>query len=263
MDKILIAVDEVGWGCVAGPIVVCAAHVPGEHWDILRSWGFRDSKKVGNRLKVNPDRKRTEYSTGACEKLALRLEQEGKGLASWSLAQADPITIDLMTPADAKYKTFRTAIMLLIIKNNWRLDQVKVIVDGSHRLPNLPAEIEQEAIPKADDTVLPCSVASVLAKAVRDRQMVDLAALYPGFGFENHKGYPTQAHLEALLKLGPIKNLHRTHYLRSWLSKYYERTRDTKRKQFREPPPKWLVETGWLEKGYVGYAKPANRVQYP
>src|SRR5690606_1817998 len=73
-------------------------------------------------------------------------------------------------------------------------------VDGN-RCPNLL--IPSEAIVKGDLTVPCISAASILAKVSRDREMEALDSVYPGYGLAQHKGYPTQVHMDALKKLGP------------------------------------------------------------
>lgn len=241
MGKILIGLDEVGWGCAAGPITVGAAHVPEEHWERVRAMGFRDSKVVGNEIKLN---RRNPIIEGKCDRLARELN-ETEGLASWAIAQSDPLSIDLMTPREAKAKAFRTALVMLMHANGWEPEQVKVIVDGNQLIPNLPKAIEQEAIPKADDHVLPCSVASVVAKSYRDNQMRAVHQLYPKYGFESHKGYPTPEHLEALLRLGPIDGIHRFYYLKTWVTNHYQRK--PKREQRDRQLPKWVQELNWIQ----------------
>jgi ribonuclease HII len=64
---------------------------------------------------------------------------------------------------------------------------------------------------KGDARVTAIGAASILAKVTRDREMVEMDKLYPGYGFAGHKGYPTKVHMEALDKLGPCP-IHRTSY---------------------------------------------------
>lgn len=80
-----------------------------------------------------------------------------------------------------------------------------VLVDGN-RCPQLPCS--SEAIIKGDGTVPAISAASIIAKVTRDREMVALDAEYPGYGLAGHKGYPTKAHIAALLELG-VTPIHR------------------------------------------------------
>ncbi len=76
-----------------------------------------------------------------------------------------------------------------------------VLVDGN-KTPELP--MASQAVVKGDLRVAEISAASILAKVTRDREMEELDAQYPGYGFAKHKGYPTKVHFEALEKLGAI-----------------------------------------------------------
>jgi len=243
--KKLIGLDEVGWGAVAGPMVICATYVPTEHWDLLRSWGFRDTKRLGSKLKFT-NHKRLRVSDHIGEALAHRLDDTEESLASWCIVPVDPITIDLLTPAVAKNRAYRRAVMMMLAANGWGMDEVEVLVDGKFPAKLLPKEIEQDTIPTADALVLPAAVASVLAKAYRDPYMRKLGTLYPAFGFDKNKGYPTKEHMDILLRHGPIKGIHRTHYLKKWLMNYYARTAPSKK----PPLPRWLHESGFLSEGY-------------
>lgn len=249
-EPYIIGVDEVGWGAVAGPLTVCACYVPESNYDLLRNQGFRDSKDVGNRLFTNPDRKKTEISGPKCLMLTQWLEQKcdeladqgQKPLASWAVNSCEAVTVDLSTPMVVKNAEFCTAVLRLIRANNWRYDQVKVVVDGSQKIKGLPNAIAQEAIPKADSTVLPCAVASVIAKAVRDSYMLHLHNIYPEYGFGDHKGYGTEKHLEMLLRLGPVVGVHRWHYLEKWVVNHFKRTRPKGKGSI----PKWLHNEKWI-----------------
>jgi ribonuclease HII len=79
------------------------------------------------------------------------------------------------------------------------------LIDGN-RCPALPCRAE--AIVQGDGKVAVISAASILAKVTRDREMIEMDSLYPGYGLAGHKGYPSKAHLEALARLGPSE-IHR------------------------------------------------------
>ena len=252
MSKLIIGVDEVGWGCIAGPIVVCAAVVPEEYWQTLRDWGFRDSKQVGNRTKPPKDPKayarskdRIILSTGKCETLARRLEAEGRGLATWCIGQMDPDEINCLGPKIAKERAIRSALLRLMYHNEWSLPDVRVIMDGSEIISTLPRGLEQEAIPKADDTILPVSVASVIAKAYRDQQMLAWHDIYPERGFDSNKGYPTPKHTEVVFHNGLIPGLYRVGATKERVQNYYRQLSSRDRERFGRPP--WLHGFGWLE----------------
>lgn len=249
--KILIGLDEVGWGAIAGPMVVCAVHVPEENWETLRSWGFRDSKKLGKRLKINQTRKkRVRISDHLGEAMAQRLEHDETGLATWCIVPVDPITMDIAGPAAAKNKAYRRAVMRLMVANGWKMEDLHVVVDGKFPAKLLPKEIEQDTVPNADAMLFPVMVASIMAKAYRDPYMRKLGRLYPNYEFAENKGYPTERHMQVLLANGPIKGIHRIHYLRKWLTGYYKRTATTDNKRRLLTFPRWLEESGFLSEGY-------------
>ena len=76
-----------------------------------------------------------------------------------------------------------------------------LVVDGIVRIDGM--DITQKTLPKADDLVPCVAAASVIAKVLRDRVMVQMDRLFPSYGFSKHKGYPTKQHKEALLMMGP------------------------------------------------------------
>ncbi len=253
MSKIVVGVDEVGWGCIAGPIVVCACAVLEENWQTLREMGFRDSKKIGNRTKPHKNEKkyqasykdRVQYAPGKCEELAQKLEDDERNLASWCIEQMDPNEINQLTPEVARWRAMRKAIIRLMHANNWQLKDIKVVLDGNRTNPLLPKELEQVAVPKADDTVLPVSVASVLAKAYRDAQMLEWHGRYPDRGFDKHKGYPTPEHTQTVFNDGLIEGLYRIIATKNLLQRYFREMTPRDRKRIGHPV--WLRPFGWIE----------------
>lgn len=83
-----------------------------------------------------------------------------------------------------------------------------VLIDGLH-CPELP--MPSLAIPHGDENIPCISAAAIIAKVSRDREMLKYDAIYPGYGFASHKGYNTQQHRQALLKLG-LTPLHRRNF---------------------------------------------------
>ena len=164
-------VDEVGRGPLAGPVIAAAvildpARIP---------QGLADSKALTARTR---DRLHDEIRASA---LAV------------AVAEASVAEIDRLNILHASMLAMQRAVTALPRPGF-------VLVDGNRLPPGLPCPAE--AVVKGDATCLSIAAASIVAKVVRDRLMVDLAQQHPGYGWEANAGYPTKAHLEALLHLG-------------------------------------------------------------
>lgn len=164
-------VDEVGRGCLAGP-VVAGAVVLDPHRHIS---GLSDSKKVP-----------------AGEREDLFAEITSRALA-WAVAEASPNEIDTINIHQASLQAMRRAVMSLT-----PLPDV-VLVDA-FRIPDLL--MAQRGVVHGDQRCAAIAAASIVAKVVRDRQMRDLHAQDPRYGFDRHKGYATADHLAAVKQFG-------------------------------------------------------------
>ena len=165
-------VDEAGRGPWAGP--VCAAAVildPDAAPD-----GLDDSKKLT-----------------ALKREALELEVKARAVA-WCVAFASVEEIAEHNILQATGLAMRRAVEGLAVTPAFAL------VDGNYRF-HLPCEIK--TVVKGDSLSASIAAASILAKTARDRLMVEMDALYPGYGFAAHKGYHAPVHVEALKTLGP------------------------------------------------------------
>jgi len=164
---LIAGVDEAGRGPLAGPVVAAAVILD----DLNPIAGLADSKKLT-----------------ALRRERLYDEIRAKALCC-SIAEASVEEIDSLNILNATLLAMRRAVEGL------RLKPHKVLVDGN-RLPVL--DVLAEAIVKGDSKVPAISAASILAKVHRDRWCLQLHAQYPEYGFDRHKGYGTQAHLQAL-----------------------------------------------------------------
>jgi ribonuclease HII len=164
-------VDEVGRGCLAGPVVAAAVvlhperHVP----------GVCDSKLV-------PSIER--------ERL---YEQIIAHAVAWSVAAADPAEIDRINIHQASLRAMQRAVLSLA-----PLPDI-VLVDA-FRVPDLP--MAQRGVPHGDRRCSAIAAASIVAKVTRDRQMLELHTCDPRYGFDRHKGYATADHLDAVARFG-------------------------------------------------------------
>lgn len=170
-DRLIAGVDEVGRGCLAGP--VCAAAVILDPERPIE--GLADSKTL------SPARRKT---------LARQIRATALGFA---LGSASVEEIDRLNILNATLLAMQRAVAGLVPV------PVLVRVDGD-RVPDLP--MSARACIGGDQSVPGIAAASILAKVSRDRLMVWLGAECPGYEFARHKGYGTAAHLQALERLG-------------------------------------------------------------
>jgi len=179
----ICGVDEAGRGPLVGS-VVAGAVVLDPNQPIM---GLRDSKKL------SPARR---------EKLYAEIMQKAR---AWGVGQASPGEIDALNILQATMLAMRRAIEALSERlGEW---PSKALIDGN-RCPILP--IASEAIIKGDAKEPAISAASIIAKVTRDQQMQVLHAQYPQYGFNQHMGYPTEAHMQALKQYGPCEEHRRT-----------------------------------------------------
>ena len=165
--------DEAGRGCLAGPVVAAAVILPERFAHPL----LNDSKQL------------TET-----QRELLRPIIEAEAL-SWGIGVCSPEEIDQLNILQASITAMHRAVDQLV------LSPELLLIDGNRFRP-YPG-IPHECIVKGDATYRSIAAASILAKTERDRMMLELAQLYPGYGFAEHKGYPTPQHRAALAELGP------------------------------------------------------------
>lgn len=164
-------VDEVGRGCLAGPVVAGA-------------------------VVLDPNR----YIPRICDsKTVTALEREKlfkaitRAALAWGVAACDPLEIDDINIHQASLRAMRKAVMSLV-----PLPDI-VLVDA-FRIPQLP--MAQRPVIHGDASCTAIAAASIVAKVTRDRAMVELHASDPRYGFDRHKGYATRDHLEAVGRFG-------------------------------------------------------------
>lgn len=184
----IIGVDEVGMGCLAGPVVVCAFLIrPKFYLHRRRRLEYlRDSKTLLAHQR---------------EKYALELAAER--YARHAIAVVHPREVDRLNVYGAARAGMRRAIRRLGLKGS---DRPFVLIDGPGCIKDVPWE--QMPVVKGDRKVFAIAAASVLAKVRRDAMMANYAKRYPGYGLEKHKGYATRLHRVRLAALGPCP-LHR------------------------------------------------------
>ena len=164
-------VDEVGRGCLAGP-VVAAAVVLDAHRYIPR---VCDSKTV---------------TALEREKLYKTIT---RGAIAWGVAACDPREIDTINIHQASLRAMQRAIMSLVPLPD-------IVLIDAFRVPDLP--MAQRRVIHGDVRCTAIAAASIVAKVTRDRMMIELHAADPRYGYDRHKGYATRDHLDAVSRFG-------------------------------------------------------------
>ena len=187
---VIVGVDEVGRGPLAGPVVAAAVKF-NEYHDFFQE--IRDSKKLSEKKReILFDKIITHCHVGI-------------GIAT--VEEIDDVNI-----LEATFIAMNRAIED-IMKDNIKFD--KVLVDGNKLIKKYDGK--QEFLIKGDDKSLSIAAASIIAKVSRDKVMLILSKEYPDYFFENHKGYGTKLHREILIKKGALP-IHRKTFLKKILS---------------------------------------------
>jgi len=212
----VIGVDEVGMGCLAGPVVVCAVMLGKQFFakSHKKLVGIRDSKllSANQRETLATELRKTSgfhYQLAYCypktidrlniyqaSRLAMKravssLANSKSQILNTKQTQSSksnslkPLNFDIVSDLDIRNLDFRTI----------------VLVDGNKKIPKL--DLPQLTITGGDRKVFSIACASIIAKVHRDRMMTNYAIKYPDYGFEKHKGYGTKFHQVALTNFGP------------------------------------------------------------
>jgi ribonuclease HII len=182
----VVGVDEVGRGCLAGPVVAAAVILP----EKAKLPGVDDSKRLSRE-------QRAEQAANV-RRVAIAI----------GFSFVGPRVIDSINIRGASLLAMRRAIQRARRRHARAAAQdavarLLVLVDGIDVVPGV--ELEQQAVIGGDGTSLAIAAASIVAKTVRDGFMTRLAAEWPEYGFERHVGYGTEEHLDALLRVGPCR----------------------------------------------------------
>jgi len=172
--KLVAGVDEVGRGCLAGPVIAAAV--------ILRKNipGLKDSKKLSKKKR---------------EELSLIIMQN----SYFSFGSSSPKEIDKINILQASLLAMKRAIL------NLSVEPGKILIDGIHK-PDL--NTDTQTIISGDSYIDEISSASIIAKVYRDNLMMQFDKEYPNFYFSSHMGYGTKMHKAAIKKYG-ITPIHR------------------------------------------------------
>jgi ribonuclease HII len=172
---LIAGIDEVGRGCLAGPVVASAVIMPQEP---RAAW----TRQVRDSKLLPPERR--EYLSSCSHEAAISI---GTGVV-------DSYLIDALGMTLAVRKAMLMAVHGLSPRPDYLL--IDYFTLPGHSLP-------QKGVEDGDTLCFSIACASIVAKVFRDRMMIELAKKYPGYGLDRHKGYGTKEHLAGLRKLGP------------------------------------------------------------
>jgi ribonuclease HII len=186
--RVVVGIDEVGMGCLAGPVVICALSIMPDFFKrkYPRLSGIRDSKMLNASYR---------------ERLAKELIDNEHLVHAISIIE--PSEIDQLNIYHAAREGMRRVVTALCLSDK---DQPFILIDGNGRVDGLG--FPYVTIVKGDAKVFAIAAASIIAKVHRDELMKQYAHQYPHYGFEVHKGYATARHRTALSQWGPSP-LHR------------------------------------------------------
>ncbi len=188
IDSIEVGIDEVGRGCIFGPVFASIVVISAENNHLLKKIGVDDSKKL------------SEKKRNSLLPKILKLSKD------WGIGQSSVREIDRYGIRHATELSMVRAIYKL------KLTPSKIYIDG-----NLPLSLwhgEQEMIIKGDSKLTSISAASILAKVKRDALMIRLEEKYKGYVLYKNKGYGTSDHFLSIKQFG-ITNMHRKSFLKN------------------------------------------------
>lgn len=197
--KYIIGIDEVGTGCVAGDVYVCAFMAPTK-WSLD---GVKDSKTLS-------EKKREELNI---QLYSIARKSKNYG---FSLTHVHPNNKE-------EYKDYGTNLHGALKSLYWRSASrlleystdpanTLIVLDGIIKIPTIPYPLcKSISLPKADALIPHVSAASIIAKVNRDHYMKNLSVKYPNYKWDENKGYPTPEHLSLVKKYG-VSPEHRTSY---------------------------------------------------
>lgn len=169
--NLIAGIDEAGRGALAGPVVAAAVILPTN----CQIEGLKDSKQLTPKQR------------------SLLLDGINRVAISVGIGSLDNRQIERFNILQATLLAMKEAVEKLIPKPDY------LLVDGS-KMPDI--DIMGEAIPKGDSLSLSIAAASVIAKTTRDSLMIEYHQTYPDYGFDQHKGYPTAQHRQAIAQFG-------------------------------------------------------------
>jgi len=189
--RCIAGIDEAGRGPLAGPVVAAA---------VIFSKNQRLIPQINDSKKLSP--KNRQIAKAIIEEAALAI---GVGIVSQAV-------IDEINILQATYRAMKDAVSNLSVSPDYAL------VDGRK---GISLEMPFECLVKGDARSMSIAAASIIAKVTRDQIMIDYEKIYPGYGFAQHKGYPTKMHVKAIRNAG-LSPIHRRSFRPKQLIDIYE-----------------------------------------
>lgn len=193
-ETVVIGVDEVACGCMAGPLAVCAAYIPKSAFIT----GINDSKQLSATQRTNLFDKMSQDKS--IQKVVLFIS---------------PKMIDTINILQCRLQGFEMVVDELVKRNpQWKKESIRVIIDGSQapKTSSFRQQYQFECIPKADSKSYNVAGASIFAKVLRDRYIIELSKQFPEWKWNHNLGYPNPEHLKLIREASAISIHHRRTY---------------------------------------------------
>lgn len=192
-----IGVDEVGRGPVAGPVYVCGLYISTDNLEKIIDFKLplRDSKKLTEKMRNAWFSRINEFAQN--------------GLLKYVVSKSSASEIDQKGVAVC----IKACVKNSVFKISAEKQNTKVMLDGGL---SVGEGFYEESFVKGDENIPVISLASIVAKVLRDREMSELSEKYKEYGFQKNKGYGTKAHMDAIQKYG-ITEIHRKTFLKKFL----------------------------------------------
>lgn len=183
----LIGVDEVGRGCLSGPVVAAAVMLP----------------RVARSSFLAAELSELDDSKALSQKQRERLSAVLRGSCHFAIAEATPAEIDKINILQASLLAMRRAIDILLAQIQNSPEHLLLLVDGNQKVKGL--NLEQITVIQGDSRSASIAAASVIAKVYRDNLMFELSKQHPAYSWHTNKGYGSKAHRAAIAEYGVTK----------------------------------------------------------
>lgn len=180
----LVGVDEVGRGCLSGPVVAAAVILP----------------QIGKKSFLAEELSELNDSKALTQRQRERLSEILRANCRFAIAEASPAEIDQINILQASLLAMRRAIDALLSRVESTPEQLLLLVDGNQKVKGL--ELEQITVIQGDSRSASIAAASVIAKVYRDALMLELSHQHPAYSWHSNKGYGSKAHRAAIAEHG-------------------------------------------------------------